>query len=176
MSWIKKFFKQKNTFYLIFIAIMFYTILSSFMNYIYPKPLVLSSPIDGILINSDGSPVSNVKIERTWNWAWWNKSGSDSTVTDAYWQFTFEKIVGRSITARIFPHEPSISIRLYAYVTDAETKTILSLNKASYREWSENNMLSTWQWWHGVFYIKCYADKDKLDDSIYNSTCKLRDR
>lgn len=94
--------------------------------------LVLASALEGRLIDSEnGQPVAGVKIKRNWSWAWTNREGSDETVTDPEGRFHFDEVVGRSLTAKFVPHEPSVRHEITAELPDGSL-TLLSLQKSNY--------------------------------------------
>ena len=82
---------------------------------VFGKPLVLMSAMEGRLIDADGRPAAGVRLVRSWNWAWPNQQGQDETTTDENGAFRFPAITGRSLTARLLPHEPSIRQRIIAH-------------------------------------------------------------
>lgn len=75
--------------------------------------LVLVSQMEGTLVDKDLRPVSNVRVERSWEWGWNGKKGSDVSTTDAQGHFQFRKVTGFSLTA-ILPHQPQIEISITA--------------------------------------------------------------
>ncbi len=97
---------------------------------------VLMSEMEGRLVEADGAPAANVKLVRTWEWAWANRSGQDETETDEEGRFVFPKVTGRSWSARIFPHEPDILQRIHAQTSNGEIR-IWSARKANYRDRGE---------------------------------------
>ncbi|MGY6587018.1 MAG: DUF6795 domain-containing protein [Wenzhouxiangella sp.] len=98
--------------------------------------MVLMSEMEGKLVDASGEPVAGVRLVRTWDWAWRNRQGSDETVTDAEGQFHFPMVTGRSRTARILPHEPSIRQTITAHHAGGETEIWLAI-KRNYEENSE---------------------------------------
>lgn len=94
--------------------------------------LVLASALEGRLLDGEGGrPVSGVTIKRNWSWAWTNREGSDETVTDSEGRFRFQEVVGRSLTAKFVPHEPSVRQEITAELPGGSL-TLLSLQKSNY--------------------------------------------
>lgn len=80
--------------------------------------LVLATRAEGTLVDKDLRPVPNVRVERTWEWAWTGRKGSDSFITDAQGHFEFPRVKGFSVTALVLPHEPQINLRFIAHGTN----------------------------------------------------------
>jgi hypothetical protein len=76
--------------------------------------LVLASHMEGTLVDKDLRPVANVRIERTWEWAWTGKKGSDVSTTDTQGHFEFPKVTRFSVTA-FLPHQPQIYTDIIAH-------------------------------------------------------------
>jgi hypothetical protein len=74
----------------------------------------LFSEVRGV-VASDGKPVTNATIERTYSWGWNSKKGGDTTKTNDKGEFQFPQINGFALMAWM-PHEPLImqSIRIKA--------------------------------------------------------------
>jgi hypothetical protein len=105
-------------------------------NMAFPQSLVLMSEMQGQLLDVGGEPVAEVRLVRSWDWAWRNHQGSDETITDADGRFCFPAVTGRSLTARILPHEPAIRQRIIAHHAGEESQ-IWSAIKRNYREGGE---------------------------------------
>lgn len=98
----------------------------------FGKSFVLSSSVEGRLFDgSDGNPVPDVTIRRSWTWAWTGRKGSEETITDAEGRFRFAEVSGRSLTAGLVPHEPNIRQEIIADLPEGPL-TLLSLQKANY--------------------------------------------
>lgn len=82
---------------------------------VFGKSLVLMSAMEGRLIDADGQPAAGIRLVRSWDWAWRNLQGQDETTTDENGAFRFPAVTGRSLTARLLPHEPSIRQRIIAH-------------------------------------------------------------
>lgn len=91
--------------------------------------MVLMSEMEGRLVDAAGEPAAGVRLVRTWDWAWRNRQGSDETVTDAQGYFHFPAVTGRSRTARIVPHEPSIRQTITAHHANGETEIWLAIKR-----------------------------------------------
>ena len=68
---------------------------------------VLFSEVQGIVVR-DGAPVGGAVVERSYLWAWNDKRGSDSAVTDQQGAFRVPVITGRSFLGGVLPHEPAV--------------------------------------------------------------------
>ena len=82
---------------------------------VFGKSLVLMSAMEGRLIDADGRPAAGIRLVRSWDWAWRNLQGRDEASTDENGAFRFPAVTGRSLTARLLPHEPSIRQRIIAH-------------------------------------------------------------
>lgn len=100
------------------------------------NPLVLMSQMDGTLVRSSGEPAAGVRLVRSWDWAWGNRRGSDETATDAQGRFSFDRVTGRSMTARIMPHQPVIRQIITAETADGAIE-IWRARKGDYDDNSE---------------------------------------
>ena len=67
----------------------------------------LFSPVKGKVVLK-GQPVVGAVIERSYDWTWGNKEGSDETTTDQNGEFTLPAIHGTMILGSMLPHEPMI--------------------------------------------------------------------
>lgn len=76
--------------------------------------LVLATPMEGTLVDKDLRPVPNVRVERTWKWAWTGRQGSDVYTTDVQGHFEFPMVKGFSLTASVLPHQPQIDLSITA--------------------------------------------------------------
>lgn len=95
--------------------------------------LVLMSGMDGRLVSASGAPAANTRLVRTWHWAWTDTRGQDETTTDAQGRFRFPPVTGRSMSARLMPHEPDILQTITAQAASGPVE-IWSARKANYRE------------------------------------------
>lgn len=131
---------------------------------------VLVSKIEGQLVsNSAGEPVAGVMVTRTWEWAWNGKQGEDTTTTDAEGRFSFPEITGRSLTASLLPHEPSIRQQLTATLeSEKRSLVILSLQKSDYERNSETK--------GHPMKVQCRTDLEPDATGFYWGTCQLVDR
>lgn len=102
----------------------------------FGKTLVLASDFDGKLLDEAGAPVPNVKVTRSWEWAWTSDTGSDSTVTDAEGRFAFGQVHGKSFTASFIPHQPVIHQEIKAETANGPV-LIFSVDKQNYDANSE---------------------------------------
>jgi len=98
--------------------------------------LVLMSGVEGRLVSASGEPVANMRLVRTWHWAWTDTRGQDEKMTDAQGRFHFPPVTGRSISARFIPHEPDILQKITAQAASGPVN-IWSARKSNYRENSE---------------------------------------
>jgi hypothetical protein len=80
----------------------------------FGKSFVLCSEFVGQLVSESGQPVSGVRLERTWEWAWNGESGTDVAESAADGRFRFPEVTGRSLFASLMPHEPSITQQIIA--------------------------------------------------------------
>jgi len=69
---------------------------------------VLFSAVTGVVLDH-GKPVPGAAIMRTWNWAWKESGGSDTTYTDAGGRFSLPEVTGSSFFGRFMPHEPYVT-------------------------------------------------------------------
>ena len=67
----------------------------------------LFSAVKGVVLEH-GRPVEGAVIERSYEWAWKQQKGGDSTTTDAQGAFALPVIWGRSLSASLLPHEPNV--------------------------------------------------------------------
>ncbi len=72
----------------------------------------LFSPVKGKVI-LNGQPVAGAVIERTYDWAWKNQKGGDSTTTDLNGEFSLPAIHATMILGNLLPHEPVIEQDIY---------------------------------------------------------------
>lgn len=98
----------------------------------FPSPHVLMSEMEGRLLNSSDQPAAKVRLVRSWEWSWTGRKGSDETITDEEGRFSFPEVTGRSITARLLPHEPSIVQKVVAELPEGEIE-IWRADKTNYR-------------------------------------------
>lgn len=131
------------------------------------SPLILCSPISGILLGNGGIPAAGVTVHRKWEWAWTGATGSDSTTTDAEGRFSFGPVTGSSFTARILPHEPDIRIQVYGRHADEE-RLLLSVSKGNYSLGSEAIKIGQAG---PALNIKCRLDSEPNDGGVYWGTC-----
>lgn len=129
--------------------------------------LVLSSPLRGVLVAGDGSGVPGVTVVRRWEWGWNGRTGEEVTVTDGEGRFEFGTVTGRSLSARIAPHEPSIRIQLVAQTPEGP-RLLLSMNKSSYSLGSEARTVGQLG---PVLLVRCRADSEPTDEGLYWGTC-----
>lgn len=98
----------------------------------FSDTLVLMSEMEGRLVNASSEPAAGVRLVRTWNWAFRNEQGQDETSTDANGVFNFPAVSGRSLTARLLPHEPDTYQAITAYHPNGPTE-IWAASKTNYR-------------------------------------------
>ncbi|MCC5865553.1 MAG: carboxypeptidase regulatory-like domain-containing protein [Wenzhouxiangella sp.] len=82
---------------------------------VFGSPLVLMSAMEGRLTDAGSQPAANIRLVRSWDWAWRNLQGQDETTTDEDGFFRFPAVTGNSLTARLLPHEPSVRQRIMAH-------------------------------------------------------------
>lgn len=132
----------------------------------FAKTLVLFSDVSGQLVNGDGSPAAGITLERKWTWALKNKSGTDSTITDADGNFAFGPVTTKSLSAGIIPHQPTTHQEISAK-SDAGTIVIWSNSKLNYDL-------------HGEYEgkplrMQCRADAEPNSTGEFWGTCKIID-
>ena len=98
----------------------------------------LFSPVKGKVVLK-GQPVVGAVIERSYDWAWGNKQGSDETVTDQNGEFTLPAIYGTMFLGQIGPHEPYI-FQTILIKHDGKTYQAWCTDKRDYGEFSELSM------------------------------------
>lgn len=135
----------------------------------FGKSLVLCSPFHGKLIDASGEAVADVRVERTWTWAWGDKSGSDETVTGSDGTFSFPEVTGSSWSASFMPHTPSIEQTVKAHGPDGAV-TLYSVNKKTYDPDSEN-IVDPRLKGPGVNLV-CRIDKEPSADGPFWGTCQ----
>lgn len=133
----------------------------------FGSSLVLCSPFNGTLVTSDGSPVSGVRITRTWDWAWAGKSGEDQAVTADDGTFSFGQVNGSSMTARFMPHSPDVRQKITAE-TASGPLLIYSVSKRNYDLDSE--ILDRGLTGPGINLV-CRADVEPSGDGPFWGTC-----
>ncbi|HWU76938.1 MAG TPA: DUF6795 domain-containing protein [Rhodanobacter sp.] len=69
--------------------------------------MCLFSAVKGVVLNH-GEPVQGARIERSYKWAWKDRSGGDQTVTDDKGEFALPAIWGHSLLGSLLPHEPVV--------------------------------------------------------------------
>lgn len=97
--------------------------------------LVLASHLNGTLVDKDHRPVPNVRVERTWEWAWNGKTGSDISTTDGQGHFEFPKVRRFSIVG-VLPVEPRVRIDITAHGPNGPV-LLLGVAKSDYFDGSE---------------------------------------
>lgn len=126
---------------------------------------VLASEVQGRLVEGEGgAPLAGVTIRRSWNWGWTGRSGTDETVTDNEGRFHFDEVTGRSLTAGIVPHEPSIRQEITAELATGPL-TLLSLQKSNY---DSNGELGG-----QPMHIACRSDLEPDARGFFWGTCSL---
>lgn len=95
----------------------------------------LFSPVKGKVV-SKGQPVSGAVIERSYDWAWGNKKGTDQTTTDQNGEFSFPAIHGTMILGQVAPHEPYID-QLITIKHEGRTYQAWATDKRNYEEFGE---------------------------------------
>ena len=98
--------------------------------------LVLASQMEGTLVDRDLHPIPNTRVERTWDWSWNGKTGSDVSTTDPQGRFAFPKVTGFSIFARMPIVQPNVTIRVTAAGPEGQV-LLLGLIKDNYADRSE---------------------------------------
>ena len=93
--------------------------------------LILMSGMEGQLVSSSKEPAANMRLVRTWHWAWTDARGQDETTTDAQGRFRFPPVTGRSMSARFMPHEPDILQTITAQSASGPVE-IWSARKSNY--------------------------------------------
>ena len=94
--------------------------------------------MEGRLVDANMRPVPDTRVERTWDWGWNSKKGTQTTTTDAEGRFEFPTVIGRSLTAGILVHQPQITQRVKAQGPDGAV-TLFAVDKNDYRDNSERN-------------------------------------
>ncbi len=97
----------------------------------FGRTFVLCSRFVGVLVTEGGKPAPGIKMVRSWNWGWNDRSGRDETVTGPDGRFEFAAVTGKSLTASIAPHEPSVRQEIIAHGARGAV-TIWSVNKKNY--------------------------------------------
>jgi hypothetical protein len=100
--------------------------------------LVLASHMEGNLVDKDMRPAANVRVERTWDWGWNGKTGSDVSTTDAQGRFEFPKVNGFSLFAKIPLAQPQVAIRITADGPEGAV-VLFSLMKVNYADRGETD-------------------------------------
>lgn len=67
----------------------------------------LFSEVSGVVLDH-GTPVEGATIERSYKWMWKDKTGGDTTLTDAKGAFALPSIWGGSFFGSLLPHEPLV--------------------------------------------------------------------
>lgn len=98
--------------------------------------LVLVSQMEGTLVDRDLRPVPNVRVERTLEWGWNGKTGSDVFTTDAQGRFSFPNVKGFSLLAGVLPVQPQVQIEITAH-GPAGSVLLFMLIKKDYADRSE---------------------------------------
>lgn len=130
---------------------------------------VLASEVEGQLVaDAGGTPVRGVTVIRRWKWAWTGTEGEARAVTDDQGRFRFPEVTGRSLTAGILPHQPSIGQEFIVELGSGQPPVlILGLRKLDYDVNGETQ---------GVpMRLQCRTDLEAGDLGFYWGTCKLLD-
>lgn len=94
--------------------------------------MCLFSAVKGVVLDH-GKPVEGATIERSYKWAWKDRSGSDSATTDVQGAFSLPAIWGRSLLGSILPHEPYVRQTILIRYGGKSYEAWL-FNKAGYEE------------------------------------------
>lgn len=97
---------------------------------------VIASRMQGTLVDKDLRAVPNVRVTRTWEWAWNGRKGSDVSTTDARGHFEFPQVKRFSLTAGVLPHEPVITLEITASGPEGPV-LLIYLSKRDYSDGSE---------------------------------------
>lgn len=136
-------------------------------NMAFAKSLVLASAVEGrVLANGEGAPVAGAEVVRRWTWGFNGRKGEDITTTDDQGRFAFDTVTGRSLTAGLLPHEPSIRQEITTTANGASL-VLLSLQKANYDDNGELNGQS--------LKIRCRTDLEADSRGFFWGTCELDD-
>lgn len=76
------------------------------------KELYLFSETEGVVLQND-RPVAGAEVERTYNWHWKDKIGSEATRTDEQGRFRFPAATGSSLLGVLLPHEPVVVQKIH---------------------------------------------------------------
>lgn len=130
---------------------------------------VLASEVEGRLVaDAEGTPVSGATVVRRWKWAWTGAEGEDRTTTDADGRFRFPEVTGRSLTAGIVPHEPSVDQDFTVELgSDRPPLLILGLQKSNYDPDGETQ--------GRPMRLRCRTDLEPDARGFYWGTCELLD-
>jgi len=128
----------------------------------FGKRYVLCSAFKGTLVDIAGKPVTGTRIERTWQWAWKNESGSDHTTTDANGRFSLPQVTGKSLSAGLFTHEPLIAQKITASGPSGPV-VLWSYVK---RDYAENGELAG-----RPLHVVCGIEQAPAGKLLYNGTC-----
>lgn len=94
--------------------------------------MCLFSAVHGVVLEH-GQPVAGATIERSYNWAWKNRSGNDQATTDARGEFSLPAIWGSSVFGSLLPHEPMVEQTILIHVAGKTYKGWM-LDKHNYAE------------------------------------------
>jgi hypothetical protein len=127
------------------------------------KTFVLCSPFSGVLVTKGGEPAGGVRLERTWQWGWNSKSGSDVAVTGPDGRFSFAEVTGSSLLASFAPHEPSVMQSITAQA-DGRQVEIWNANKRNYEMDGELD--------GRPIDVVCHLDREPSADGLFWGTCE----
>lgn len=133
----------------------------------FGSSLVLCSPFHGTLVTSDGTPVSGVRVTRTWEWIWSGKTGKDQSVTAEDGTFSFDQVNGSSLSARLLPHNPQVRQEVIAE-TAAGPVMLFGVSKRDYSLDSE--IIDRGVEGPGINLV-CRADVEPSGDGPFWGTC-----
>ena len=125
------------------------------------KTFVLCSPFLGVLVSKDGKPLGEVKLERTWEWGWSSRSGTDVAVTGPDGRFRFPEVTGSSFLT----HEPVVTQTITVYGADRPVE-IWNTDKHNYDRHGE---LGVWP-----INVICYLDGEPSSkaDGLFGGPAK----
>lgn len=135
----------------------------------FGKTLVLASQFNGKLVDGSGAPQAGVKVTRTWTWDWGDETGTDETTTAGDGSFGFAEVTGRSWSAGLVPHTPSILHEVTAHGPQGPV-LLFAYDKGSYQPDTENRVDDRLRG-PGVNII-CRIDLEPSIDGPFRGTCQ----
>lgn len=129
----------------------------------FAKTFVICSPFSGVLVTKGGEPAGGVRVERTWEWGWNAKTGSDVAVTEPDGRFAFPTVTDSSILASILPHQPSVTQSISAHAPHRKVE-IWRTDKGNYEM---NGELEG-----RPINVICHLDREPSADHLFWGTCE----